>query len=82
MVQKYLRDNPDATPFSAAPKLNLNRKRIARLLFIANNLPANLITDLLNCKDQKTLHEMNIKRLCRIIKDNEKMTRKQLSILS
>ena len=67
-IQTYMRSNPDATPFSAAPKLNLPRKRISRLLTIANNLPANLITELANCNDPKTLREMHVKRLLRLAK--------------
>ncbi|MBF0571169.1 MAG: hypothetical protein HQL12_04790 [Candidatus Omnitrophica bacterium] len=63
VVRDYMAQNPDATPFSAAPKLNLHRKRIAKLLKIAENLPANLITELTNCNDPQTLRQMSINRL-------------------
>ena len=63
MVRDYMTKNPDESPFSASPKLNLHRKRITRLMTIANNLPVSLITELAHCSDPRTLRRMSINRL-------------------
>jgi hypothetical protein len=60
--------NPDETCLSAAPKLNIHRKRISKFLTIANNLPENLITKLVDCNDPKTLRQMTINRLLNLAK--------------
>lgn len=65
-VKKFMAEHPDETCLSAADKLNLNRKRIAKLLTIANQLPSNLITELADCNDPRTLRQMNVKRLYNI----------------
>lgn len=62
-VKEFMTAHPNETCQSAAPKLNLHRKRISKFLTIANNLPANLITKLANCNDPKTLRQMTINRL-------------------
>ena len=62
-VKDFMTAHPDETCQSAAPKLNLHRKRISKFLAIANNLPANLITKLANCNDPKTLRQMTLNRL-------------------
>lgn len=62
-VKDFMAAHPDETCLSAAPKLNLPRKRISKLLTIANSLPANLITELANCNDPKTLRQMHVKHL-------------------
>ena len=62
-VKEFMAAHPDETCQSAASKLNLHRKRISKLLMIANNLPANLITKLADCNDPKTLRQMTINRL-------------------
>jgi hypothetical protein len=51
--------NPNETCLSAAMKLNIHRKRISKLLTIANNLPENFITELV----PKTLCQMTLNRL-------------------
>lgn len=62
-MKEFMAAHPDETFLSAAPKLNLHRKRISKLLTIANQLPSNLITELANCNDPKTLRQMNVKHL-------------------
>lgn len=67
-VKEFMAAHPDETFLSAAPKLNLHRKRISKLLTIANQLDPNLITKLANCSDPKTLRQMNVKELLRLTK--------------
>ena len=62
-MKEFMAAHPDETCQSAAPKLNIHRKRIAKFLMIANNLPANLITELANCNDPKKLRQMSLNRL-------------------
>jgi hypothetical protein len=61
--------NPEETCLSAAAKLNLHRKRISKLLMIANQLDPNLITELANCNDPKIIRQMNVKHLFYISKN-------------
>ena len=61
--------HPDETCLSAAPKLNLPRKRISKLLTIADQLDPNLITELANCNDPKILRQMNVKHLLNLISE-------------
>ena len=62
-VKEFMAAHPDETCQSAAPRLNLHRKRIAKFLTIANNLPENIITKLADCNDPKILRQMTINRL-------------------
>ena len=62
-VKEFMSAHPEETCQSAAAKLNVHRKRIAKFLMIANNLPKNLITELANCNNPKTLRQMTINRL-------------------
>jgi len=66
VVRAFMQSNPDATPFSAAPKLKLNRKRISRLLKIAEAIPDQYIEKIKNCNDPVTLRQLNVRRLLRI----------------
>lgn len=68
-VKEFMVAHPDETCLSATAKLNLHRKRISKLLTIANQLPANLIEELANCHDPKTLHQMNVKHLLELAKE-------------
>ncbi len=65
-VKDFMAAHPDETCLSAAAKLNLPRKRISKLLTIANNLPPNLITELANCSNPKILRQMHVKHLLRL----------------
>lgn len=67
-VKAFMDANPDETCLSAASKLNLHRKRISKLLIIANNLPQNFITKLKNCNDPKILRKMHVKYLLSLTK--------------
>lgn len=65
-VKEFMAAHPDETFLSAATKLNLHRKRISKLLTIANALPENLITELTNCNDPKILRQMNVNHFYRL----------------
>ncbi len=65
-VKAYMDANPDETYLSAAPKLNLPRKRISKLLTIANTLPSNYIEKIHNCNDPVIFRQLNVKRLFQI----------------
>jgi len=69
-VKTFMEANPDETCLSAAGKLNLHRKRISKLLTIAETLPQNLITKLANCNDPKILRQMQIKHLLNLTNKN------------
>jgi plasmid maintenance system antidote protein VapI len=62
-VKEFMTANPEETYLSAAPKLNLHRKRIAKFIQIADNLPKDIITKLANCNDPKILRQMSVQRL-------------------
>ena len=72
-VNAFMAAHPDETCLSAAVKLNLPRKRISKLLTIAETLPPNLITELINCNDPKTLRQMNVKHLLRLTQNSVKI---------
>lgn len=67
-VKDFMAAHPDETCLSAASKLNLPRKRISKLLTIANHLPSNVITELANCNDPKVLPQMSVKHLLHLTK--------------
>jgi hypothetical protein len=70
-VKAFMDAHPDETCLSASPELNLHRKRISKFLTIANNLPANLITELTDCNDPKTLRKMTVNRLLDLAKTTD-----------
>ena len=63
--------NPNETCLSTALKLNIHRKRISKFLTIANNLPENLITELVDCNDPKTLRQMTLSHLLDLTDRNQ-----------
>lgn len=65
-AQSFMQANPDATPFSAASKLNLHRKRITRLLKIVDSLPFQYTEKLKNCNDSAILRRLKVKPLYKI----------------
>ena len=65
-VNAFMAAHPDETCLSAAAKLNLPRKRISKLLTIANTLPPDYIEKIQNCNDPMILRQLNVKRLFRI----------------
>ncbi|MBL8012412.1 MAG: recombinase family protein [Candidatus Omnitrophica bacterium] len=73
-VKDFMAAHPDETCLSAASKLNIPRKRISKLLTIANQLPSNLITELANCNDPKTLRKMNVRELYTLAKKQHLIT--------
>ena len=62
--------NPDETCLSAALKLNIHRKRIAKLLQLIDVLPADLIEHAKECTDPKVLRKMSIRQLLEITNDS------------
>jgi|GEM_PF-5540242 len=76
-VQAFMKSNPDATPFSAAPKLKLNRRRISRLLKIAEAIPHQYIEKIKNCNDPVLLRRLNVKGLLKIACLNDSNQRNQ-----
>jgi hypothetical protein len=65
-VRAFMLANPDETCLSAAPKLKINRKRIAKLLQLIDALPNDFIKKGKEYTDPKVLHKMSIKRLLEI----------------
>ncbi len=65
MVRAFMHANPDENYLSAAPKLNIHRKRIAKLLRLIENLPDDFIEQTKECRDEKMLHKMSVERLIR-----------------
>lgn len=55
--------NPDETCLSAAAKLNINRRRIAKLIKIIDTLPAHFIEKLNTCNNNSILHRLNANHL-------------------
>jgi len=70
-VKAYMQANPHETCLSASKTLNIHRKRIARLLKLADTLPTDFIEKAKNYKDPKILHQMSIKGLLRITNSKE-----------
>ena len=66
MVQAFMLANPDETCLSAASKLNIHRKRIAKLLRLIDALPADFIEKAKGYADPKVLRKMSIRRLLEI----------------
>jgi len=73
-VRSFMQSNPDETHFSAASKLNLNRRRISRLLKIADSLPFQYTETLKNCNDSVVLRRLNVRCLFKVacLDDNQK----------
>ena len=65
-VKDFMAAHPDETCLFAAAKLNLPRKRISKLITIANNLPPDYIEKIQNCNDPKILRQLNVKHLLRL----------------
>lgn len=63
MVKNFMTANPDETCLSAAAKLNINRRRIAKLIKIIDTLPAHFIEKLSNCNNNSILHRLNANHL-------------------
>ena len=55
--------NPDETYLSAAVKLNIHRKRVARLLQVIDALPDDFIERAKECTDPAVLRRMSVSRL-------------------
>lgn len=72
MVRAFMLANPDETYLSAGVKLNIHRKRIAKLLRLIDALPADLIKQVSGCTDPKALRKMSVRRLLKIT-DNHLM---------
>gem|GEM_PF-6980768 len=70
-VRSFMLANPNETYFSAAPKLKLNRKRIAKLLRLLDALPTDFIEKAKEYTDPKVLHKMSVKRLLEIANSGE-----------
>jgi len=66
MVKTYMTENPDETCLSASAKINVHRKRIAKLITILDNLPIEFIQKYKECDDPSTLHRMSVKPLYQI----------------
>ena len=58
--------NPQETCLSASKKLNIHRKRIAKLLQIIEVLPPDFIERAKEYTDPKILHQMSVNRLFKI----------------
>ena len=65
-VKAYMRAHPDETCLSAAEKLNLNRRRISRLLQFIDILPQRFIKEAKNYTDPRVLRALNVKTLSHI----------------
>jgi hypothetical protein len=76
-----LQAHPEETCLSASRTLNLHRKRIARLLKVADALPPEFIEKAKETSDPKVLHQMSIKRLLRITAKNPERISKALKDL-
>jgi hypothetical protein len=63
MVRAFMKANLDETCISAAPKLKINRKRIAKLLQLIDALPIEFIEKAKEYADPRILHKMSVKRL-------------------
>jgi len=74
-VKSYMNDHPDETCLSASSKINVHRKRIAKLMTILDNLPKEFIEKYKECNDPKILHRMSVKPLYQIaqIENNAQM---------
>jgi hypothetical protein len=65
-VKSYMTEHPDETCLSASAKINVHRKRIAKLMTILDNLPKEFIEKYKECDDPKILHRMVVKPLYQI----------------
>jgi hypothetical protein len=63
MVKNFMTANPDETCLSAAAKLNINRRRIAKLIKIIDTLPQHFIEKISNCNNRSLLHRLNANHL-------------------
>jgi hypothetical protein len=63
MVKSFMTDNPEETCLSASAKLNIHRKRIAKLLKIADTLPAYFIKKISDCNTHSLLYRLNVNHL-------------------
>ena len=63
MVKNFMTANPDETCLSAAAKLNINRRRIAKLIKIIDTLPNDFIEKLSTCNNNSILHRLNANHL-------------------
>jgi len=59
--------NPSETCLSASRKINIHRKRIAKLLQIIEALPPDFIERVKEYTDPKILHQMSANRLFQIV---------------
>ena len=77
-ARSFMQANPDATPFSAASKLNLHRKRIAKLLQIVDMLPKSFVKEAKNYTDPAILRRMSAGALSDVLQyaDSEQVARK------
>lgn len=66
MVKSYMEQNPHETCLSASQKINVHRKRIARLIEIMEKLPKEFIDKYRLCDDPSILHRMAVKPLFQI----------------
>ena len=78
LVKAYMRANPEESCLSAAFKLNLNRKRIAKLLQIVDMLPKSFVKKAKNYTDPVILRRMSAGALSDILQfaDPEQVARK------
>ena len=70
MVRAFMQANPDETCQSAAAKMNIHRKRIAKLLRLIDALPGDFIEEAKKCTDPGILHKMSVQRLLRTTRSN------------
>jgi hypothetical protein len=66
MVKSYMTDHPNENCLSASLKINVHRKRIAKLMTILDNLPKEFIEKYKECDDPQILHRMSVKPLYQI----------------
>lgn len=74
-VKSYMTEHPDENCLSASAKINVHRKRIAKLMTILDNLPKEFIEKHKDCNDPSILHRMSVKPLYQIaqIENKEQM---------
>ncbi len=74
MVRTFMLANPDESYLSAAVKLNIHRKRIAKLLRLIENLPDDFVEQAKKYNDPKKLREMSVRRLLKASRDYQEIT--------
>jgi len=65
-IKAHMAIHPGQTYRSAAMELNIDRKRISKLIAIMETLPPAFIEQFKDCDDPKILHRLSVQRLSRI----------------